>query len=189
MADREVLSRTGPCCITFPLPDVSNNFLKTLGSCLEMTVGIVQVGIQWFLFTSVCVPPVRPDSCIPQFYMCSLVLYILYYPPHLKYTDIDFDIHDSRPPRVKDAAKSPEWSLSITLAWIVFLHLSVVHSPASLSLTQRNIAYSPPLQRSLCYSRIFLPLPTLRCPNKFHRGQHFSAFRPQFSQLSSMRLS
>ena len=71
----------------------------------------------------------------PSLYICSLVLYMLYYPPHLKYTDIDFDIHDSRPPpRVKDAVKSHEWSLSITLAWVVVLHLSVVHSPTSLSL-------------------------------------------------------
>ncbi|KAF5384190.1 hypothetical protein D9615_003121 [Tricholomella constricta] len=81
----------------------------SLGSCLEMTAGIVQVGLQWFLFTFV------------------LVLYMIYYPPHLKYAEIDVDTHDTRPPvHVKTPIKSDEWRLSITLSWVVAFHLAFI---------------------------------------------------------------
>ena len=56
----------------------------------------------------------------------SLVLYIIYFPPHLKYVTLDLDGHDSRPPeRVKTNLKSDNWRLSIILSWTVFIHLSV----------------------------------------------------------------
>lgn len=81
----------------------------SFGSCLEMTAGIVQVGLQWFLFTFI------------------LVLYMIYYPPHLKYAVIDADTHDTRPPvHVKTPIKSDEWKLSITLAWAVAIHFAFI---------------------------------------------------------------
>ncbi|GLB40051.1 putative protein with repeated motif present between transmembrane helices in cystinosin, yeast ERS1p, mannose-P-dolichol utilization defect 1, and other hypothetical proteins [Lyophyllum shimeji] len=81
----------------------------SLGSCLEMTAGIVQVGLQWFLFTSI------------------LVLYLIYYPQHLKYAEIDVDSHDTRPPvHIKTPVKSDNWRLSIILAWVVAIHMAFI---------------------------------------------------------------
>ena len=56
----------------------------------------------------------------------SLVLYMLYYPPNLKYIQLDIDTHDARPIyHVRTKLKSSEWRLSIIVSWIVFLHLYV----------------------------------------------------------------
>ncbi|KAF9463196.1 hypothetical protein BDZ94DRAFT_1289848 [Collybia nuda] len=80
--------------------------ILSFGSCLEMTAGIVQVGLQWFLFTVV------------------FVLYMFYYPVHLKYAEIDVDTHDTRPPiHVKTPIKTDEWRLSITLSWVAATHM------------------------------------------------------------------
>ncbi|KAI0088322.1 hypothetical protein BDY19DRAFT_994229 [Irpex rosettiformis] len=68
------------------------------GNCIEATAGIFQLFIQWFCFTMI------------------LVLYMLYYPSHLKFATVDVD---GRP--VKTEIKRDEWRLSITLSWIVFL--------------------------------------------------------------------
>ena len=58
----------------------------------------------------------------------SLVLYILYFPPHLKYVTLDIDADESRPSeRVNTNLKSDTWRLSIILSWIVLFHLSVFH--------------------------------------------------------------
>lgn len=52
-----------------------------------------------------------------------MVLYMIYYPAHLKYASVDVDLHDNRPPHhVKTAVKSDEWRLSIILSWIVLLY-------------------------------------------------------------------
>lgn len=96
--------------------------ILSMGTCVEMTAGIVSVGLQWLMFTII------------------LVLYMIYYPQHLKhqYTatdstleeDVAYDTHDSRPlltgtskPKV---TLSSEWRLSITLAWVVAVHLLFV---------------------------------------------------------------
>ena len=56
----------------------------------------------------------------------SLVLYILYFPPHLKYVTLDIEGDELRPSeRIKTNLKSDSWRLSIILSWIVFFHLSV----------------------------------------------------------------
>jgi len=76
--------------------------------CLETVAGVIQVGTQWLLFSVI------------------LVLYIIYFPPHLKYVTLDLDGHDSRPPeRVKTNLKSDNWRLSIILSWAVFIHLAL----------------------------------------------------------------
>ncbi|KAH9077754.1 hypothetical protein EDB83DRAFT_2636141 [Lactarius deliciosus] len=75
--------------------------------CLETVAGVIQVGMQWLLFSVI------------------LVLYIIYFPPHLKYVTLDIVSHDSQPPeRVKTNLKSDNWRLSIILSWIVFIHLA-----------------------------------------------------------------
>ena len=65
----------------------------------------------------------------------SLVLYIKYFPPHLKYVTLDIEGNDLQPPeRVKTNLKSDSWRLSVLLFWIVFIHLSVCHESKSLLL-------------------------------------------------------
>jgi len=90
-----------------------------MGSCVEITAGIVQLGLQWLLFTMI------------------LVLYMIYYPPHLKYRhsalgstldgDGACDMHDTRPllsgTSKPTITRSADWWLSIVLAWVVAAHL------------------------------------------------------------------
>ncbi|KDQ54104.1 hypothetical protein JAAARDRAFT_182472 [Jaapia argillacea MUCL 33604] len=81
----------------------------SLGSCIEMTAGLFQVFLQWFLFTVI------------------LVLYMMYFPPHLKYAQIDVDTNDDLGQRlIKTPIKSDDWRLSITLSWVVFIHLAFI---------------------------------------------------------------
>ncbi|EGO00969.1 hypothetical protein SERLA73DRAFT_178969 [Serpula lacrymans var. lacrymans S7.3] len=76
------------------------------GQCVEITAGVSQVILQWLLFTVI------------------LVLYMIYYPPHLKYVELNIDAHDARPPHhVKTRILSNDWRLSIILSWVVFVHL------------------------------------------------------------------
>lgn len=60
---------------------------------------------------------------------------MIYYPPHLKYDEIETNTHDVRPPRqLKAPVKSDEWRLSVILAWVVIVHLYVPESPLSRHL-------------------------------------------------------
>jgi len=72
------------------------------GSCAEMTAGIVQLSIQWFGFTLV------------------FILYMKYYPDHLKYIESSASSPLLQPKR---PIKSAEWRLSQVLAWVTFGHL------------------------------------------------------------------
>ncbi|VDC04310.1 unnamed protein product [Peniophora sp. CBMAI 1063] len=69
--------------------------------CLETVGGVIQVGLQWALFN------------------ITQILYILYFPVHLKY--VTARTSDGAPVRTK--AKTSSWSLSITLSWVVLLHV------------------------------------------------------------------
>lgn len=90
----------------------------SFGSCIESTAGIFQLALQWLLFTWV------------------LVLYMIYYPPHLKYTEVAVDLHDNRSPQlIKTQVKSDTWRLSIILSWVVFLHISFITFVTFLLLT------------------------------------------------------
>ncbi|KAI0267314.1 hypothetical protein BC834DRAFT_968836 [Gloeopeniophorella convolvens] len=83
------------CCRTYGALD-----------CLETVAGVIQVGTQWFLFTVI------------------LVLYMIYFPSHLKFVTVAIDSYDSRPPEhVKTNLKSDNWRLSIILSWVVLIHL------------------------------------------------------------------
>ena len=94
---------------------------------METIAGVLQVVSQWFLFSIMCVSivwhchvylsPVR-----------SQVLYIVYYPSHLKYATTSMDDHDTRPPSVKTNVKTYDWHLSIVLSWVVSIHLLVFFS-------------------------------------------------------------
>ncbi|KAH8112396.1 hypothetical protein DFH11DRAFT_489946 [Phellopilus nigrolimitatus] len=77
------------------------------GSCLESLGGVIQVSLQWFLFAMI------------------LVLYIIYYPPHFKYTIVAIDTHDTRGVQhVKTNVKTDHWRLSVVLSWVVVIHMA-----------------------------------------------------------------
>ncbi|KAI0923039.1 hypothetical protein AcV5_009867 [Taiwanofungus camphoratus] len=103
--------------------------LQSVGSCIESVAGIFQLTLQWALFTII------------------LVLYMIYFPPHLKYAAVALDVdtgadtHDSRPPRAKASIKSDAWRLSIILSWVVFLHIALITFVTFLLLS--NFAPSP----------------------------------------------
>ncbi|KAG0693589.1 hypothetical protein DFH29DRAFT_963792 [Suillus ampliporus] len=79
------------------------------GKCIEITAGVIQVSLQWFLFTVI------------------LVLYMMYYPERLKYVDIDIPAHDTLPPQhVKTKLWSDEWRLSVNVSWAVAIHLVLI---------------------------------------------------------------
>ncbi|KZP16736.1 hypothetical protein FIBSPDRAFT_865709 [Athelia psychrophila] len=76
------------------------------GDCVESVAGVFQLFLQWFMFTII------------------LVLYMVYYPPHLKYAAVDIDEHNGTAPRhIKTAIRSDDWRLSVTLAAVVAVHL------------------------------------------------------------------
>lgn len=55
---------------------------------------------------------------------CSLVLYMVYYPPHLKYVELDVDLPNNLPPQhIKTPVKREGWKLSITLTRAVCVHM------------------------------------------------------------------
>ena len=112
----------------------------------------------------------------------SLVLYIIYYPPHLKYVSVSLDdsINNGVAPRtVKTSVKSDNWRLSIILSWVVFIHLYVIplHS-ISQHTSQLIVPHSTDLSQSLSPSfccllhrRTLPPIPLIVI-RKFKFGQH-----------------
>ena len=56
----------------------------------------------------------------------SFVLYMIYYPEHLKYVELDLERTHLLPPiHVKTPVKSDEWRISIIVSWIAAAHLYV----------------------------------------------------------------
>jgi len=97
----------------------------SVGSCIEMTAGIVQVGLQWAMFSII------------------QALSIIYYPPHLKFVtipipnenetssdELELDNHDSRPSHqqriIRTKVKTEDWKLSIILSWVVVVHVALI---------------------------------------------------------------
>ncbi|KAI0633969.1 hypothetical protein C8Q77DRAFT_714608 [Trametes polyzona] len=81
----------------------------SVGSCIESIAGVFQLVLVWALFSTI------------------LVLYMIYYPPHLKYVELDVDLANDLPPQhVKTPVKREGWKLSITLSWVVFLHICFI---------------------------------------------------------------
>ena len=71
-----------------------------------------------------------PASWVPYVQLARLsppaALFLIYFPPHLKYVTVDVDMHDNRPPHlIKSTEKTYEWWLSVILAWVVLLYTCV----------------------------------------------------------------
>ncbi|TBU22816.1 hypothetical protein BD311DRAFT_704950 [Dichomitus squalens] len=79
------------------------------GSCIESIAGALQLVLVWILFVLI------------------LVLYMIYYPPHLKYVELDVDLPNDLPPQhMKTPVKREGWKLSITLTWAVCIHIALI---------------------------------------------------------------
>ncbi|KAF8523648.1 hypothetical protein JB92DRAFT_2704554 [Gautieria morchelliformis] len=79
------------------------------GYCLESLGGVIQVSLQWALFTLI------------------LVLFLIYFPPHLKYVDLPQQPADPTQPLLppsRSNIQSDDWRLAVTLAWVVAIHIA-----------------------------------------------------------------
>ncbi|KIJ16273.1 hypothetical protein PAXINDRAFT_98767 [Paxillus involutus ATCC 200175] len=95
--------------ITLQWPVIRCCHELSFGKCIEVTAGVAQVGLQWLLFTII------------------LVLFMMYYPPDLKYVQLAIDTHDSRPVQhVRTKIKSSEWRLAVIISWAVLIHLALL---------------------------------------------------------------
>ncbi|KAF9444300.1 hypothetical protein P691DRAFT_796654 [Macrolepiota fuliginosa MF-IS2] len=76
------------------------------GSCIEMSAGVFQLFLQWSCFTFI------------------FMLYMKFYPEHLKYIELDIEAPDLElpPMQVKTPILSSEWRASLVCAWITFGH-------------------------------------------------------------------
>ncbi|KAH9927539.1 hypothetical protein B0H21DRAFT_763138 [Amylocystis lapponica] len=111
----------------------------SVGDCLESTAGIFQLSLQWFLFVMI------------------LVLYMIYYPPHLKFVEVELDMHDSRPPHhIKTPVMSDDWRLSIILSWVVFLHIVSITFVTFLLLGTNPSPDAPQQERQISIWATFL---------------------------------
>ncbi|EIN14437.1 hypothetical protein PUNSTDRAFT_80797 [Punctularia strigosozonata HHB-11173 SS5] len=97
----------------------------TFGGCIEVTAGVFQVGLQWLMFTII------------------LVLYMIYYPPHLKYVELDDDAQNIH--HLKTHVKTDSWRLSITLSWVVFVHILLITFVTFLLLGTTTTFPRPPV--------------------------------------------
>ncbi|KAJ4479154.1 hypothetical protein J3R30DRAFT_3403971 [Lentinula aciculospora] len=81
----------------------------SLGSCIEMTAAVIQLALDWVMFSLI------------------LVLYIVYFPPHLKYVAANINYDESRPlllPSLKRwTKKTKSWEISIAVSWLAAAHL------------------------------------------------------------------
>ncbi|KXN81581.1 hypothetical protein AN958_04420 [Leucoagaricus sp. SymC.cos] len=74
------------------------------GRCIELTAGIFQVFVQWFCFTLI------------------FVLYMKFYPEHLKYIELDVEAPELPPLQVKTPILSSEWRFSLVCARVTLAH-------------------------------------------------------------------
>ncbi|KAG8713938.1 hypothetical protein FRC09_018169 [Ceratobasidium sp. 395] len=88
------------------------------GACFESVLGIVQVFFQWFMFSAI------------------FVLYLLYFPPHLKYVTVKPQPHPGHPARCdcetcelarkgEYEESTSEWKMSVVLACVVAAHFLI----------------------------------------------------------------
>lgn len=102
----------------------------SLGKCIEITSGVLQVGCQWLMFVII------------------LVLYMIYYPPHLKRVQLEIDAHDSHPAqRVQANLKSDEWRLSVIVSWATVVHLAFVTFATIFLLSTTETSPDPSVPR------------------------------------------
>ncbi|KAJ6472680.1 hypothetical protein C8R47DRAFT_1145859 [Mycena vitilis] len=91
--------------------------VMSIASCVEATAGIVQVGLQWAMFSFI------------------FVLYMIYFPQHLKY--VSSETHPARNGKPQ-RERSKLWGLSVILA-----NLTVAHFVLSALLTLFVVLASP----------------------------------------------
>ncbi|KAG8908290.1 hypothetical protein FRB99_007824 [Tulasnella sp. 403] len=112
--------------------------------CYESLGGIEIVGLQWFVFTVI------------------LVLFLIYFPPHLKYVEYRATAHPGHPKNCEcepcEAARAgpqinttPEWKLAVVLAWVVAIHFSLC-----LFITVILLYSSPAAPDGVPSERVFL---------------------------------
>ncbi|KAJ7058561.1 hypothetical protein C8F01DRAFT_1148560 [Mycena amicta] len=75
----------------------------SIAACVESTAGIVQVGLQWAMFSFI------------------FVLYMIYFPPHLKVAELHPQQQRAKDPPVR----SKSWSRSILLAQVTIAHFAI----------------------------------------------------------------
>ncbi|KAJ7243919.1 hypothetical protein B0H12DRAFT_1130058 [Mycena haematopus] len=75
----------------------------SIAQCVEATAGIVQVGLQWGMFSFI------------------FVLYMLYFPPHLKFDSMELQVGRRGKPRTR----SRLWGQSIVLANLTAAHFVI----------------------------------------------------------------
>jgi len=98
-----------------------------------MTAGVIQVGLQWAMFSLMYVFAHSP--LFSGLTHNRMILYMIYYPPHLKFLPSDEDETDTiesqriRPLVVPKGRKwAKEWQLSVVLSWLAIIHLCVFSS-------------------------------------------------------------
>ncbi|KAF8604799.1 hypothetical protein BDV93DRAFT_522124 [Ceratobasidium sp. AG-I] len=90
----------------------------TKGACTESVLGIIQVFFQWLMFSVI------------------FVLYLIYFPPHLKYVTVKPKPHPNHPARCdcetcelarggEYQESTSEWKMSVVLACVVCAHFLV----------------------------------------------------------------
>ncbi|KAJ3524868.1 hypothetical protein NMY22_g10820 [Coprinellus aureogranulatus] len=107
-----LLGSTSAASALLNIITVQSGVLKccsTLGParCLDISAGVVQLSIQWVCFTLV------------------FVLYMIYYPEHLKYEGIQLPV-DNATVVVKSPKLRTEWKLSIIYSWLTAIHFVVI---------------------------------------------------------------
>ncbi|KAF8752033.1 hypothetical protein RHS01_07734 [Rhizoctonia solani] len=91
---------------------------RTAGACLESVLGVIQVFFQWFMFSGI------------------FVLYLLYFPAHLKFVTIKPQPHPGHAPECdcetcelalkgEYIESTSEWKMSVVLACIVAAHFLI----------------------------------------------------------------
>lgn len=96
-----------------------------LGSCIEITAGIFQLFAQWSCFTFI------------------FILYMKFYPEHLKYVEIDIEAPDTPLIQIQTPIKSSEWRASIVCAWITFGHFWLCAIPTIYLMTTAVLSPAP----------------------------------------------
>jgi uncharacterized protein with PQ loop repeat len=97
------------------------------GTCLGLVGGVVLCTVVWACFSFI------------------LILYVVYYPPHLKYVTVEFSpVAGASPAHIQTNLRTDEWQLSVIIAWVVFFHMAFTTFVTFLLLVtgtqhQRNI--------------------------------------------------
>jgi hypothetical protein len=93
-----------------------------------MTAGVFQVSVQWFCFTLMYVGLSHYcPSKVSLTAVRSFILYMKFYPEHLKYVELDLEAPEAHASlvRVKTPVMSSEWRVSLLCAWVTLGHLCV----------------------------------------------------------------